>query len=208
MAARWPRSAPRDRSTARRSSRPPRSPALLGWRGAPAWPAPSRPARADHPSGRGRRRRTSGPAHDRWPRGQDAPRSSRPPCRRRSCAASPRRPSGARPRPRARPRRQSARRSSSRPRPPRRSPRPRAGGRARGSAAPTSRRSRRTCLPSTSISSAPSPRATKIGSRPIARIARTGELTPPGISSSARLYSSAERVSVSDAVKRARAPSS
>src|SRR5438874_9242705 len=40
----------------------------------------------------------------------------------------------------------------------------------------------------------------KIGSRPIARIARTGELTPPGITSSARRYSSPERVSVSDAV--------
>src|ERR1035438_2772567 len=40
----------------------------------------------------------------------------------------------------------------------------------------------------------------KIGSRPIERIARTGELTPPGSLSSARLYSSAERVSVSEAV--------
>src|SRR5277367_705580 len=48
--------------------------------------------------------------------------------------------------------------------------------------------------------SAPLPRAMKIGSRPIAPIARTGELTPPGISSSARRYSSAERVSVSEAV--------
>src|SRR6202030_336288 len=55
-------------------------------------------------------------------------------------------------------------------------------------------------LPSTSISSAPSPRAMKIGSRPIARIARTGELTPPGINSTALLKSSPERVSVSDAV--------
>src|SRR5438874_12699536 len=55
-------------------------------------------------------------------------------------------------------------------------------------------------LPSTSTSSAPSARAMKIGSRPIARIARTGELTPPGITSSARRYSSPERVSVSDAV--------
>src|SRR3954453_20116433 len=49
---------------------------------------------------------------------------------------------------------------------------------------------------STSISSAPSPRATKIGwSRPIERMARTGEFTPPGISSSARRYNSAERPS-------------
>src|SRR4029077_20741318 len=44
----------------------------------------------------------------------------------------------------------------------------------------------------------------KIGSRPIARIASTGELTPPGRTSSARLYNSAERVSVSDAINRAR----
>src|ERR1017187_478002 len=36
----------------------------------------------------------------------------------------------------------------------------------------------------------------KIGSRPMARIARTGELTPPGITCRARLYSAAERVSV------------
>jgi hypothetical protein len=35
-------------------------------------------------------------------------------------------------------------------------------------------------LPSTSVISAPSARSTKIGSRPIERIARTGELTPPG----------------------------
>src|SRR5581483_8961063 len=55
-------------------------------------------------------------------------------------------------------------------------------------------------FPSTSISSAPSPRAMKIGSRPIARIARTGELTPPGIASSARRYSSADLVSVSAGV--------
>src|SRR5438270_9583223 len=40
----------------------------------------------------------------------------------------------------------------------------------------------------------------KIGSRPIARIARTGELTPPGRSSRARRYSSAERASDSEAV--------
>src|ERR1035441_784120 len=57
-------------------------------------------------------------------------------------------------------------------------------------------------LPSTSISSAPSPRAMKIGSRPIARIARTGELTPPGSTSSARLYNPAERVSVSEDINR------
>src|SRR5437660_7328311 len=55
-------------------------------------------------------------------------------------------------------------------------------------------------LPSTSTISAPSPRAMKIGSRPIARMARTGELTPPGMSASARRYCSAERVSVSDTV--------
>src|SRR5580704_7278817 len=40
----------------------------------------------------------------------------------------------------------------------------------------------------------------KIGSRPIERIARTGEFTPPGILSRARRYSSAERVSVSETV--------
>src|SRR2546423_3187616 len=40
----------------------------------------------------------------------------------------------------------------------------------------------------------------KIGSRPIARIARTGELTPPGMTSTARRASSSERVSVSEAV--------
>src|SRR3954466_12961143 len=38
--------------------------------------------------------------------------------------------------------------------------------------------------------SAPSPRATKIGSRPIARIARTGEFTPPGRTAWARSNSS------------------
>ena len=48
-------------------------------------------------------------------------------------------------------------------------------------------------LPSTSNSFEPSPRATKIGSRPIARIARTGEFTPPGIRPSARRYSSEDR---------------
>ena len=42
-------------------------------------------------------------------------------------------------------------------------------------------------FPSTSSRYAPSPRATKNGSsRPTAFIARTGELTPPGMSSSAR----------------------
>src|SRR3954452_3694604 len=45
-------------------------------------------------------------------------------------------------------------------------------------------------LPSTSTISAPSPRAMKIGSRPIARMARTGEFTPPGRSAWARLNSS------------------
>src|SRR3954470_8245547 len=40
--------------------------------------------------------------------------------------------------------------------------------------------------PSTSTSSAPAPRATKIGSRPIERIARTGEFTPPGSTARAR----------------------
>src|SRR3954447_752006 len=38
--------------------------------------------------------------------------------------------------------------------------------------------------------SGPSPRAMKIGSRPIARMARTGELTPPGRSARARSNSS------------------
>jgi hypothetical protein len=41
-------------------------------------------------------------------------------------------------------------------------------------------------LPSTSVIVAPSPEAMKIGSRPIERIARTGELTPPGRRSTAR----------------------
>ena len=41
-------------------------------------------------------------------------------------------------------------------------------------------------LPSTSKIRAPRPPATKIGSRPIDRMARTGEFTPPGIRSSAR----------------------
>src|SRR5919202_7087023 len=40
--------------------------------------------------------------------------------------------------------------------------------------------------PSTSTSSAPAPAATKIGSRPIARMARTGEFTPPGSTARAR----------------------
>src|SRR3954463_3838517 len=40
--------------------------------------------------------------------------------------------------------------------------------------------------PSTSTSSAPAPLATKIGSRPIERIARTGEFTPPGSTARAR----------------------
>src|ERR1700712_2578767 len=40
--------------------------------------------------------------------------------------------------------------------------------------------------PSTSTSSAPDPEATKIGSRPIERIARTGEFTPPGRTARAR----------------------
>src|SRR3712207_8970219 len=50
------------------------------------------------------------------------------------------------------------------------------------------------------MSSAPRPRSMKIGSRPIERIARTGELTPPGRRSTARAYSSAERVSRKEAV--------
>ena len=53
-------------------------------------------------------------------------------------------------------------------------------------------------LPSTSSSSAPSPRSMKIGERPIERIARTGELTPPGRTSWARRYHSRERVSASE----------
>src|SRR3954464_12136599 len=44
--------------------------------------------------------------------------------------------------------------------------------------------------PSTSTSSAPAPLATKMGSRPIERIARTGELTPPGSTAWARSNSS------------------
>src|SRR4051812_8033867 len=45
--------------------------------------------------------------------------------------------------------------------------------------------------PSTSTSSAPAPLATKIGSRPIERIARTGEFTPPGRTARARSNSGA-----------------
>src|SRR3954471_15195363 len=45
--------------------------------------------------------------------------------------------------------------------------------------------------PSTSTSSAPAPLATKSGSRPIERIARTGELTPPGSTARARSNSGA-----------------
>src|SRR4051794_26551391 len=45
-------------------------------------------------------------------------------------------------------------------------------------------------LPSTSTSREPCPLATKIGSRPIERIARTGEFTPPGSTARARLNSS------------------
>src|SRR6202000_3163936 len=55
-------------------------------------------------------------------------------------------------------------------------------------------------LPSMSISSAPSPRSMNNGSRPIAPIARTGELTPPGSRRSARLYSSADLESVREAI--------
>src|SRR3954452_16464751 len=44
--------------------------------------------------------------------------------------------------------------------------------------------------PSTSTSRAPRPLATKIGSRPIERIARTGEFTPPGRTARARSNSS------------------
>src|SRR3954468_14474735 len=45
-------------------------------------------------------------------------------------------------------------------------------------------------LPSTSTSREPWPDAMKTGSRPIARIARTGEFTPPGRTAWARLNSS------------------
>src|SRR3954453_23120612 len=45
--------------------------------------------------------------------------------------------------------------------------------------------------PSTSTSSAPAPLATKSGSRPIERIARTGGLTPPGSTARARSNSGA-----------------
>src|SRR3954467_3667917 len=44
--------------------------------------------------------------------------------------------------------------------------------------------------PSTSTSSGPDPDAMKIGSRPIERMARTGEFTPPGSTARARLNSS------------------
>src|SRR3954471_12033935 len=46
-------------------------------------------------------------------------------------------------------------------------------------------------LPSTSMSRDPRPLATKIGSRPIERIARTGEFTPPGSTARARSNSGA-----------------
>src|SRR3954452_4459141 len=48
--------------------------------------------------------------------------------------------------------------------------------------------------------SAPSARSMNSGSRPIARIARTGELTPPGRTATARPYSAADFVSVSEDV--------
>ena len=62
---------------------------------------------------------------------------------------------------------------------------------------------------STSQISGPAPPAMKIGSRPIERIARTGELTPPGRTFSARSYSSDDRVvsAVLLTRRRARAPS-
>src|SRR3954469_10404642 len=44
--------------------------------------------------------------------------------------------------------------------------------------------------PSTTTSSGPDPEAMKIGSRPIERMARTGEFTPPGSTARARLNSS------------------
>src|SRR3712207_34261 len=50
------------------------------------------------------------------------------------------------------------------------------------------------------MSSAPAARSMNTGSRPIARIARTGELTPPGRTRTARAYSAADRVSVSEVV--------
>src|SRR5437899_27854 len=48
-------------------------------------------------------------------------------------------------------------------------------------------------LPSTSQIFAPSPRATKNGAPPTLRNARTGELTPPGMRSCARVKSSDDR---------------
>ena len=86
-----------------------------------------------------------------------------------------------RPRRRARPRPRSARRSScrSRRRDGDRLQRP-PGARGRGSAGPTSRRSRRSGWRRRRRAPRPAARSTNSGSRPIARIARTGELTPPG----------------------------
>src|SRR5579875_1532918 len=43
-------------------------------------------------------------------------------------------------------------------------------------------------LPSTSLMCEPLPESMKMGSRPIERIALTGELTPPGITRCARPY--------------------
>src|SRR6266567_224163 len=47
-------------------------------------------------------------------------------------------------------------------------------------------------LPSASQMCAPSPRCMKSGCPPTARNARTGELTPPGMTASARLNSSSD----------------
>ena len=54
-------------------------------------------------------------------------------------------------------------------------------------------------LPSTSTISASCACSMNSGSRPIERMARTGELTPPGRTSSARRYSSADRASATRA---------
>ena len=95
------------------------------------------------------------------------------------------------PRP-ARPRSRTACRTRSRGSPPPGPPRPPTGGRARGSSAPTSRSGRRSRRPSTSVSHGPAALAMNRGVPPTARKARTGELTPPGMTASARSRRAAE----------------
>ena len=128
------------------------------------------------------------PVAARERRGRAGSRSSRPRSRRRRAAPSrptaPRRRSRRRARPRASvgaPKRRPARGRLASP------PRPSPGPRARRSAAPTTSPSRGSGGRRRPRSRRPRRARTNSGSSsPTARIARTGELTPPGISSSAR----------------------